>query len=71
MRHDTDLAARPSWASRAQRERQKPSLGATSERRALQCARALSAVHLNLRIRYAMARVADLIKGECFGLYWV
>lgn len=49
----------PSWDSKAQRLRQKPSFGITTERRCTQCALALEAGHVNLRIKYAMHSAAE------------
>lgn len=56
---ETNLSSIPSWDSRAQRERQKPSLGYTADRRSTTWARALLAFHVNRRIRYAIVSAAD------------
>ncbi len=49
----------PSWGSRAHRERQKPSLGCTAERRSTTWARALLALQVKRRMRYAMVSAAE------------
>lgn len=58
-KQETDLSSIPSWDSRAQRERQKPSLGYTADRRSATWARALLAFHVNRRIKYAIVSAAD------------
>ncbi len=55
------LSWMPSWPSNAHKLLQKPSLGWTIDLRCTQCALALVADQMNLRIRYAMQRADDLL----------